>query len=415
MARRPRSAKLETRTNRLKLPVAKKPHAFTEIGVGIALGYRRCQGPGRWVVRCADGHGGNWIKVVGIADDHEDADGEHVLDFWQAQDKARVLARGTEESGAPITVDQALTAYAADLAARGGQPGNVSRVRHHLPPALADKAVALLSSRELQRFRDALATRIAAASVNRTLHALRAAFNLAHRHDPTRVVNAHAWKIGLRVLPDAHRSRNVILTDDQVRALIAAAYAGDPAFGLLTETAAVTGARPSQIVRLEVGDLLLDRADGPALWMPRSGKGHSRKRRERHPIPIPASLATALRRAAAGRETTAPLLLRANGKPWSASSADHRLPFARAVGHVGLNPRKVTFYSLRHSCAVRQILAGAPLRVIAAALDTSTTQLEKTYSRFIAEHSDVVLRRGLLDAAQPSTGNVVALPGGRRP
>src|SRR5262249_25510575 len=162
----------------------------------------------------------------------------------------------------------------------------------HLPPALATKAVALLSSRELQRFRDTLATRMTAASVNRTLHPLRAALRLAHRHDPTRITNGHAWAVGLRVLPNSHRSRNIILTDDQVRALIAAAHGIGPEFGLLTEVAAVTGARPSQIVRLEVGDLLLNRADGPALWMPRSAKGNdTRKRSEKHPIPIPQSLA----------------------------------------------------------------------------------------------------------------------------
>jgi integrase len=414
MARRPRSARLETRTNRLKLPVRKKPHDFVTISPGIALGYRRCVSAGRWVVKVADGHGGNWTKAFALADDHEDADGEHVLDFWQAQDKARELARGSEKSGAPISVDQALTAYAADLAARSGHGGNVSRVRYHLPPALASKAVALLSSRELQRFRDTLATRMTAASVNRTLHPLRAALNLAHRHDPTRIVNVFAWKVGLRLLPGAHVSRNVILTDDQVRALVAAAYEEDRAFGLLTETAAVTGARPSQVVRLEVGDLLADRADGPALWMPRSAKGNdSRKRGERHPIPIPASLAAALRQAAAGRETTAPLLLRADGEPWNASSADHRRPFARAVERVGLDPGRVTFYALRHSSIVRQILAGAPLRVIAAACDTSTAQIEKTYSKYIAEHSDVVLRRGLLDTAQPAAANIVALPGRR--
>ena len=40
MARKIRSTELETRTNRLKLPIAKKP-AFVRIGPGISLGYRR--------------------------------------------------------------------------------------------------------------------------------------------------------------------------------------------------------------------------------------------------------------------------------------------------------------------------------------------------------------------------------------
>jgi hypothetical protein len=52
------------------------------------------------VVKVADGHGGYWTKVVGIADDFEDTDGEHVLSWWQAQDKARALARGKDTGGA---------------------------------------------------------------------------------------------------------------------------------------------------------------------------------------------------------------------------------------------------------------------------------------------------------------------------
>ena len=55
MARRPRAARLETRTARLKLKVRKKPHDFTAIAPSIALGYRRCISAGRWIVRVANG------------------------------------------------------------------------------------------------------------------------------------------------------------------------------------------------------------------------------------------------------------------------------------------------------------------------------------------------------------------------
>src|SRR6516164_3494663 len=79
MARRPRSSRLETRTARLKLPVRKKPHDFTTIAPGIALAYRRNQGAGTWVVRVADGHGGNWTKGFVVADDYENADGSSIL------------------------------------------------------------------------------------------------------------------------------------------------------------------------------------------------------------------------------------------------------------------------------------------------------------------------------------------------
>jgi hypothetical protein len=41
--------------------------------------------------------------------------------------------------------------------------------------------------------------------------------------------------------------------------------------------------------------------------------------------------------------------------------------------------------------------------------------IERNYSRHIAEHSDALARRGMLDLAQPVAGNVTALPrGGRR-
>jgi integrase len=409
MARRPRSSKLETRTNRLKLPVQRKPHCFTAISPGIALGYRRGKDRSAWVVRVADGKGGNWTKnLPGIPDDHEDANGESVLNFWQAQDKARALARGSDDNGRPVDVAEALANYERDLRARGGLTGNVSRVRHHLPPTLASKPVAMLTSRELQHWRDGLGMK--PATINRTTRQLKAALNLASRHD-ARIVNGNAWKVGLSSLRDAHRARNVILTDAQVLALIEAAYADDPAFGLLVETAATTGARPSQLVKLEVGDLQADR-DDPRLMVPASRKGHAGKRIERKPVPIPPALALKLRQAVAGRELSAPLLRRADSKPWSATSADHRAPFARAVARAGLKP-SLTFYALRHSSIVRQILAGTPLRIIADAHDTSTVQIERSYSAHISGHTDAVLRRGLLDTTAPAAANVVTLTGRR--
>jgi integrase len=412
MARRPRSPQLENRTNRLRLSVRRKPHAFTTIAPGIALGYRRCVGAGRWIVRVADGHGGSWQKAFGIADDHEPANNEHVLDFWQAQDKARQAARGTATGGRPCTVSEALDSYAANLRARGGLAGNVSRVRHHLPAVLAAKPVALLTSRELERWRDGLAAKLEPATVNRTTRILKAACNLAASHDEGRIVNVNAWRNGLKSLPGAHKPRNVILTDQEVRAVIDAARAIDPAFGLLTEVAATTGARVSQLVALEVGDLK-GNGDGPRLMMPSSRKGHTGKQITRRPVPIPGSLAARLREASGDRNASAPLLLRGDGKPWSATSADHRRPFEAAVARAGHDP-SVTIYALRHSSIVRQILSGTPLRVIAVAHDTSTKQIEATYSVHISDHADAVLRKGLLDVAQPvAADNVVTLPGRR--
>jgi integrase len=413
MARRPRAARLETRTARLKLKVRKKPYDFTSIAPRIRLGYRRCKSAGRWVVKVADGHGGNWTKVVGIADDHEDADGEHIFSWWQAQDKARALARGKDSAGGrPGTVAEALADYEADLIARSASPANARRVRTLLPSTMLAKPVALLTARELKHVRDGLVAKGAKpSSVNRDLKGLKAALNLAAAHDP-RITNAAAWRTALAALPDTHHARNIILTDEQVRALIAAAYAENDALGLLVETAAVTGARVSQLARLEVADLQADRSD-PRLMMPSSRKGKGIKRIERKPVAITASVAARLRQAAGDRARTAPLLLRADGEPWQPAKADYRLPFIRAVLRVGLDPATVTLYGLRHSSIVRALLAGVPARVCAVQHDTSIAMLEKSYSAYILDHSDAVVRRGLLDTAQLAAGNVVALPGQR--
>jgi integrase len=409
MARHPRSSKLETRTARLKLPVRKKPYT-AKVAQGIRLAYRRNKGPGTWSVLAADGHGGTWLDRIAVADDFEDADGEHVLSFWQAQDKARQLVRGHDPGGKPATVADAIDDYARDLAARGGDALNATRARFHLTPVLLSRPVALLTAKELRRWRDSLVRLgLKPGTVNRTLKAVKAALNLAADHDP-RITNRDAWRVGLAGLPDAHVARNVVLPDDDVRALIAAAWALDLARGLLVETAAVTGARVSQLARLEIGDLQDDR-DVPRLMMPSSRKGRGYKRVERQPVPIPASLAAKLRAAAADRSATALLLLKSDYTPWRSWRSDHRDPFATIAVQVGL--AGTTIYSLRHSSIVRLLLANVPIRLVAAHHDTSVAMIERTYGKYITDHGDALTRRALLDPATPSAENVVALTGRR--
>jgi integrase len=411
MARRPRSASLETRAGRLRLPVQRKPHAFTTIAPGIALAYRRNQGAGRWVVRCADGRGGAWTKAFGIADDYEESDAERVLTFWEAQDKARALARGKDEdSGRPGTVAEAIDDYEADLVVRGGAVVNAQRLRRLLPPAILSKPIALLSTKELRRFRDGLAASMKRASVNRVLKPLKAALTLAADHDPERIGNRQAWRIGLAALKDSANPNNIVLSDDEIRSLVVASYEVDEALGLLVEVLAVTGARISQAARLLVGDVLSNSHD--SLAMPSAKKGRGEKKISRVPVPIPVALAARLRTAAGGRGAGEALLLRSDGKSWEPHKADHRRPFMAAVAKAGLDPKVVTSYALRHSHITRSLLRGVPIRVVAALHDSSVQMVEATYSKHIASHGDELARAVMLDL-DPPAGNVVPLPGRR--
>jgi integrase len=399
MARRLRSSTLENRSARLRLEVQRKPY-FISVAPGISLGYRRCRGPGRWLVRCADGKGGAWTKGFALADDREDADGEHVLTFWAAQIRARELVRGKgADAGKPITVLEALDDYGRDLTARGGRIAHVDRMRRHLPPALLQRPVGLLTPRELRRWRDGrLARGLAPGTVTRETKALKAALNYAAAQDPT-IANKSAWTIGLAALPDSHKARtDAVLSDDEVRAVVAACYAASERLGLLAEVLAVTGARPVQAARLLVRDLQSDR-----LLMPRSAKGRGRKRIDRRPIPIPPALMGRLRSAAGDRPADAPLLQCQDGQAWS----DHTRPFARALAAAGLP--KVVPYSLRHSSITRALLRGVPVRVVADQHDTSVAMIERNYASCIADYSDTIVRAAQIELAPVTTNKVVPL------
>jgi integrase len=332
----------------------------------------------------ADG-GVEWTKKIALADDLEGASPPHVLSYWQAIDTARALARRQPgeaiDESRPLTVAEALDRYEADLKARGGDPYNVRHVRLHLTGSILSKPVALLSATELRKWRDSLLDKgLAPGTVNRTKTGLRAALELAAAHDP-RTTNPRAWKVGLAALPDAHRARNVILDDATVRRVVAAAYDHDRALGLMVEVAAVTGARLSQLARLEVADL---QADGPEprLLMPLSAKGRARnKRHERRPVPITGALASVLKQEAADRASDAPLLTRAGGSGWGHSrTRHHRNDFRSVIEAAGLDPDEVTLYALRHSSIVRQLLANVPIRIVATLHDTSVKMIERTYS-----------------------------------
>src|SRR5204863_9511207 len=95
--------------------------------------------------------------------------------------------------------------------------------------------------------------------------------------EDARIANRRAWENGLATIPDAEQSRNVILDEPIVRWIVAEAHAQGDAFGLLIEVAAITGARVSQLARLEVQDLQADRAN-PRLLMPTSRKGKGTKK-----------------------------------------------------------------------------------------------------------------------------------------
>ena len=215
--------------------------------------------------------------------------------------------------------------------------------------------------------------------------------------------NRDAWEIGLAGLPNAQEARNVILSDDKVREFVAAAYGIDDKFGLLTDTLAVTGARPSQAVRLRVEDLH-DHPVRPKLMMPKSAKGGDRnraeKKLERYSVPITVQLAARLRAAA-----------RAPGRPCAAAAAKRRQPLARQSWRKLSSRGQEDRHRHRRRSRCDDVRApafvdradAAEKRADQAGGSRCTTHrprmIEKHYARYITEHSDDVSRHALLQHA----------------
>ena len=129
----------------------------------LHLGYRRRKKgkPGVWLVRHYKGLDakkvGRYSKVtIGLADDYEDANGESVLSYADAQK----LALGNRP-GAPkgaLTVADAIAAYVAWLKIhRAGGRDVERRAALHILPELGSVRVSDLETKELNEWRDALA------------------------------------------------------------------------------------------------------------------------------------------------------------------------------------------------------------------------------------------------------------------
>jgi integrase len=401
MAPRLSSSTLATPTARLRLKVRRLPY-YIPLGRGLSLGYRRNLGDGTWLVRQADGAGGEWTKRFASADDFASDDGQ--IDFSTAVDRAKQLVRG-QDASKPVTFEQALADHARDLKLRGAATADkVRRLLKILPASLRQRPVGLLTMRELRRWRDELrASGLAAATVGRLSRTLAAALNHAAAGDDA-ITNQKAWKVGLQALPDSYRARtNAVLDDDQVRAVVRACRNYSVQLGLFAEVLAATGARPVQAARLLVGDLTRD-----GVMMPRSLKGRGEKKVTRRPLPLSPALLTKLRLAAAGRPATAPLLVRDDsGNGWTGARTTYSRPFGLALKAAGLP--KVVPYALRHSHITRSLQNGVPAALVADSCDTSTAMLQRNYARFISDHSGELLLRAQIDLDPPAAENIVSL------
>lgn len=440
MPRKVHEARITNRTSRGQLPARHKPY-HRLLSDGLHLAYYKSAVPGRagtWFARRYLGTGKYEELRLGSADDLPgiEADGDAVLSFSQAEEKARAWARGrrgeeqaAKAGGATVTVREAVATYVAGRKTRNPKAGRDAELRlgrHVLSAAIAEKRVLDLAENEFATWRDGLrrggrarksdATPLEPATLARLLNDFRACLGEAARKAKAAPEVFTAIRDGLRGphAPDSARQRQ-ILPDVDIRRLVEAAYAEDDDFGALVLVLAATGCRMNQAARLTVADF---QADAERIMIPVSRKGKvGGKSRTHIAVPLTMDVVKRLKKLCAGRAGHEPLLLRwhhrqvpgdsrlgiaprwerAGRRPWGASSEMTR-PWRAALGAAEL-PSNLVPYSLRHSSIVRQLKSGLPVRLVAAAHDTSIGMIEKHYAAFIMDATEELMRRSAVPLA----------------
>ena len=430
MARVSADLRLQDRSARARLRPRRNPY-WRMISPGEHLGYYKGPRGGTWIVRYRPpGLPGNGTKAsLGSADDVADANGETVLNWRQALDRAihwlELQAKGgaTSALDPDITVAEAVIAYIAIRdARRATQAGRTIRSdasyklsRHVIEDGkLSRIPLARLTEADLKAWQLRVTRR--KASLQRIVNDLKAALNMAwsaHRRalpGDLPIVIKHGLMIEAAALQHTQARDNQILPDEQIRRIIAAALALDEDFGRLVVLLAATGARFAQLRRMTVADVQAERS---RVMVPESFKGKTRATAHIR-VQLGSDTLAVLAPAVAGRPLSAPLLerwrcvqvktdARRNATqvwerdtrgPWATASEMTRL-WRRACEDAGLGTAIIP-YALRHSSIVRGLRLGLPIRLVAAIHDTSVAMIERHYSRWITEGLDELAARAIV-------------------
>jgi hypothetical protein len=156
MSKTVRERKFDSPAARAKLKASGKPY-WRSIDPGLHLGYRKGLAGGVWVLRRYLGNEKYKVETIGAADDHSAANDDTVLDFFQAQRKARQItayAKAPATVQRPLTVSTAMEAYFERLAHEGSKSlaDARGRAKIHILQKLGNIAVADLTRDMLSRW-----------------------------------------------------------------------------------------------------------------------------------------------------------------------------------------------------------------------------------------------------------------------
>jgi integrase len=428
VARTVHSAKLDTRSARIKCEIRREPH-WQKISKGCFIGYRRIADGGTWVARMRDTGGRQHYEALGAADDIRDPDGFTVLNFAQAQEqarawftsKARQLAGHTEPQRGPFTVAMALEEYLAARERRGSKGVKNDRysAQARIAPVLGKVEVSRLTARRIQDWLQGVArapkmirtrkfakeqataefdaddyeaVRARRSTANRVLTVLKAALN--HAFNEGRVDSDDAWR---RVKPFREVDAAIVryLSADECRRLVNACPSD---FRSLVQAALATGCRYGELIRMSVSDFNPE-SGTVSVRLAKGGK-------VRH-VALAEEGRAVFASLTAGHSGREMIFLRFDGKHWGPSHQQRPLTEASRIAAV---EPAATFHVLRHTYASSLAMKGVPMGVIAAQLGHSDTRMtEKHYAHLAPSYVADTIRASLPPLADFKPSKVVPI------
>jgi integrase len=434
MARTKRSAKLDTRNARLRLPTEQRHQE--PLSSGKYLAYRRPKSgaAGSWLARWYDAESRkDGQERLGIADDFQDADGASILSYGQAQAKAQEFFKAREHQAihgigslpqdGPLTVAQAVDRYLAQKETEGGK--SIRDMRHRvelwIKPHLGGTAVAKLTREKVKAWHQAIADsekrhrpkekpepervstrktrkdkkenpkreaiqkkdvseeeakRKRKATANRVLASLKAALSCAREHGWV-ICSGDAWEL-VKPFRGVDEPRQEYLTPQQQQRLLNAIE--DPDFRKLVAGALVTGCRYGELCRLRVNDF--DPTHNGSILIRVSKSGKSRR------VMLAPDGKAFFQSITAGRGPDELVFTHEafRGRDWNGEKvrrewkqSEQQRPMMEACKAAGLPV--MGFHQLRHSYASALVSAGMPLAMVATLTGHADTRmLERHYA-----------------------------------
>ena len=199
-------------------------------------------------------------------------------------------------------------------------------------------------------------------ALNRDMTAFRAALN--HALDDGLVTTDFAWRVKLRPIKDADRSRELYLDKEQRRAWIENA---SPDVAQFLRGMSLVPFRPGALAGLNAGNL--DVRHG-VLKVGKDKHGRDRL------LKLPKTTVEFFAKAAESKPPDAPLLSRADGVAWNKDAWKGPIKDAAAAAKL---PSSATAYTLRHSTITDLVHGGLDLLTVAQISGTSVRMIEKHY------------------------------------